>query len=369
MVAWAATTHAAVTEALAHPAVQKDKRHWRAFNAGEVPPDWPLISWIIAENMLTSDGEQHTRLRRLVSKAFTPRRVELLRGGVAGIVEDLLDGMAAEAERAGGVVDLKPFLAQPLPMTVISDLFGVSEADRGELHRLVKVFFDQSITPEAATATFFEMWTLLTGLAAAKRAEPGGDLTSALIAARDEEDRLSEDELIWSLVLIISAGYETTMNLITNAVRALLTHRDQLELLTSGEAEWSTAVEEVLRWDGPGGFVPMRYTTEEVELAGVRIPAGEPLLMGYSSAGRDPERHGDTAHLFDITRQDTSHLGFSHGRHYCLGANLARMEVTEALPRLFGRFPDLDLAVPEEDLPPLPSIIVSGVEGLPVRLG
>lgn len=367
--AWAATTHSAVTEALAHPKVQKDKKHWRAFNAGEIPPDWPLISWIIAENMLTSDGEQHTRLRRLVSKAFTPRRVEHLRAGVVGIVEDLLDGMAAEAERTGGVVDLKPLFAQPLPMTVISDLFGVPGPERDGLHRLVGVFFDQSITPEAAVAAFFEMWTLLTGLVAAKRAEPGDDLTSALIAARDDEDRLSEDELLWSLVLIISAGYETTMNLIANAVRALLTHRDQLELLTSGKVEWSAAVEEVLRWDGPGGFVPMRYTTEEVELAGVRIPAGEALLMGYSSASRDPERHGGTAHLFDVTREDTSHLGFSHGRHYCLGANLARMEVNEALPRLFGRFPGLDLAVPAQDLPPLPSIIVSGVESLPVRLG
>ncbi|WP_306368382.1 cytochrome P450 [Nocardiopsis sp. CC223A] len=367
--AWAATTHAAVTEALAHPGVQKDKRHWRAFNAGEIPPDWPLISWIIAENMLTSDGEQHTRLRKLVSQAFTPRRVEHLRSGVVGIVEGLLDGMAAEAERTGGVVDLKPHFAQPLPTTVISDLFGVSRQDRGELHRLVGVFFDQSITPEAAMATFFELWTLLTALVAAKRAAPGDDLTSALIAARDEQDRLSEDELIWSLVLIISAGYETTVNLITNAVRALLTHRDQLKLLDSGEVEWSTAVEEVMRWDGPGGFVPMRYTTGEVELAGVRIPAGEPLLLGYGSAGRDPERHGDTAHLFDITREDTSHLGFSRGRHYCLGANLARMEVNEALPRLFERFPGLELAVPVEDLPPLPSIIVSGVESLPVRLG
>ncbi|MDE3724990.1 cytochrome P450 [Nocardiopsis sp. N85] len=353
---------------MAHPRVQKDKRHWRAFNAGEIPPDWPLISWIIAENMLTSDGEQHTRLRRLVSKAFTPRRIEHLRSGIVGIVEGLLDGLAAEAERNDGVVDLKPHFAQPLPMTVISDLFGLPTRDRGELHRLVGVFFDQSITPDAAMATFFEMWTLLTTLVAAKRAEPGDDLTSALIAARDDEDRLSEDELIWSLVLIISAGYETTMNLIANAVRALLIHRDQLELLTNGEVAWSTAVEEVLRWDGPGEFVPMRYTTEDIELAGVAIPAGEPLLMGYASAGRDPGRHGDTAHLFDITREDTSHLGFSHGRHYCLGANLARMEVNEALPRLFERFPKLDLAIPVEDLPPLPSIIVSGVESLPVRL-
>ncbi|MFD6953612.1 cytochrome [Nocardiopsis sp. TSRI0078] len=363
------TTHAAVTEALADQRVQKDKKHWRAFNAGEVPPDWPLISWIIAENMLTSDGEEHTRLRRLVSKAFTPRRIERLREGVAAIVEGLLDRMEAEAEAsADGVVELKALLAQPLPMTVISDLFGLDEEARPKLHRLVGVFFDQSVTPEEAMTTFMEMWGVLTELVRAKRAEPGDDLTSALIAARDDDDRLSEDELIWSLVLIISAGYETTMNLIANAVRALVGHRDQLDMVLRGEVDWSRAVEEVLRWDGPGEFVPMRYTTEDIELAGVAVPAGEPLLMGYGSAGRDEERYGPTAHLFDVTREDTSHLTFSHGRHYCLGANLARMEVLEALPRLFGRFPGLHIAVADEELVPLPSIIGSGVEALPVRL-
>jgi cytochrome P450 len=363
------TTHDAVTEALADPRVQKDKKHWEAFNAGEVPPDWPLISWIIAENMLTSDGDEHTRLRKLVSRAFTPRRLERLREGIVVLADDLLDSLEAEAAASpDGVVDFKATVAQPLPMTVISDLFGLDQEIRPKLHRLVGSFFDQTITPDAAMATFMEMWALLTELVAAKRAEPGDDLTSDLIAARDEGDRLSEDELVWSLMLIISAGYETTMNLITNAVRALLGHRDQLALVVSGEVGWDRAVEEVLRWDGATAFVPMRYTTEEIELAGVTVPAGEPLLLGYGSAGRDPERHGGTAHLFDITREDTSHLSFSHGRHYCLGASLARMEVLELLPRLFARFPGLSVAVAEEDLEELPSIIIGGLQGLPVRL-
>lgn len=363
------TTHAAVDEALADPRVQKDKKHWTAFNAGEIPPDWPLISWIIAENMLTSDGAEHTRLRKLVSRAFTPRRLERLREGIVVLVDGLLDSLAAEAAAAeDGVVDLKATVAQPLPMTVISDLFGLDEDIRPKLNRQVNMFFDQSIAPDEAMATFMEMWALLTDLVAAKRAEPGDDLTTDLIAARDEGDRLSEDELVWSLVLIISAGYETTMNLIANAVRALLGHRDQLDLLVSGQVEWARALEEILRWDGSSGFVPMRYTTEEIELAGVTVPAGEPLLLGYGSAGRDPERHGETAHLFDITREDTSHLSFSHGRHYCLGASLARMEVLELLPRLFERFPGIDLAVADQDLEQLPSLIVGGVRALPVRL-
>ncbi|MFI6578433.1 cytochrome P450 [Nocardiopsis sp. NPDC050513] len=363
------TSHAAVSEALASPHVQKDKRHWRAFNAGDVPPDWPLITWIIAENMLTSDGDEHTRLRKLVSKAFTPRRIELLRGNVVAIIDGLLDGLetAAEADE-DGVVDLRALVAQPLPMTVISDLFGLDQPIRPTLDRLVGQFFDQSVTPEGAMAAFGEIVEVLTGLIAAKREAPGDDLTTALIAARDEDDRLSESELMWSLLLIISAGYETTMNLIANAVRALVTHRDQLDLLMDGRAAWSTAVEEVLRWDGPGEYIPMRYTTRELDLAGVRVPAGEPLLLGYGAAGRDEERYGPTAGEFDITREDTSHLAFSHGRHYCLGASLARMEAVEVLPRLFERFPKLDLAVPPERLRPLPSIVVAGVEELPVRL-
>ncbi|GAA1451315.1 cytochrome P450 [Nocardiopsis tropica] len=363
------TTHAGVAEALADPRIRKDKRHWRAFNAGEVPADWPLISWIIAENMLTSDGEQHTRLRKLVSQAFTPRRVDRMRGSVVAVIDSLLDGVEAAAGRSGdGVVDLRALVAQPLPLTVISDLFGLSEETRPKLHRLVGAFFDQSATPEGAMTAFMEMWGVLTGLVAAKRAEPADDLTSALIAARDEDDRLSEDELVWTLVLIISAGYETTMNLAANAVRALADHRDQLGMALSGEVAWARATEEVLRWDGPGGFVPMRYTAEEVELAGVRIPAGEPLLLGYGSAGRDRARYGATADEFDITREDASHLAFARGRHFCLGANLARLEVNELLPRLFGRFPGLEVAEGADGLAPLPSIIVSGVATLPVRL-
>ncbi|MGW9556371.1 cytochrome P450 family protein [Nocardiopsis sp. NPDC055551] len=363
------TTHKAVGEALADPRVQKNKEYWKAFNAGEIPTDWPLISWIINENMLSKDGEDHTRLRRLVSKAFTPRRVERLRPAIVGIVESLLDDLErAAAESEDGTVDLKSLVSRPLPLTVISDLFGVDEETRPKLHRLAGVFFDQSVTPEEAMGVFFEMWGVLTDLVAAKRTEPGDDLTTALIAARDEEDRLTEDELIWNLVLFISAGYETTMNLITNAVRALTTHRGQLELLRRGEVEWPKAIEEVLRWDGPGEFVPMRYTTEDIDLAGVQVPAGEPLLIGYASAGRDEERYGATAGEFDITREDSSHLTFSHGRHYCLGANLARVEVNEVLPRLFERFPELDLAVDEAELTASPSIIGAGVEALPVRL-
>ncbi|WP_026116234.1 cytochrome P450 family protein [Nocardiopsis valliformis] len=360
------TTHAAVSEALTHPGVRKDKRHWRAWREGRIPMEWPLISWVISQNMMSSDGGDHTRLRGLVSKAFTPRRVEDMRGGVVDLVESLLDDLGrAAAESADGTVDIKAGLAEPLSVAVISELFGVDEGVRPELGRLVGITFDQSVSPEETMAAYGAMEGVLTELVAARRARPGDDLTSALIAARDREDRLSEQELLWTLVLLLGAGFETTMNLLTNAVRALATHRDQLDLLTSGKAEWSRAVEEVLRWDGPAGFMPLRYTAEEVELSGARIPAGEALLLAYVAAGRDEARHGPTAAVFDLTREDTAHLGFARGRHFCLGASLARMEVGEALPRLFARYPGLELAGEPQ---PQPSFVAVGVEALPVRL-
>lgn len=169
-------------------------------------------------------------------------------------------------------------------------------------------------------------------------------------------------------MLFISAGYETTMNLIPNVVRTLVQHPVQLQLLLDGEVEWAKATEEVLRWDPPAEYVPMRYTTEYMELAGVPVPKGEALLMGYGSSGHDEERHGPTATVFDIRREDTSHLSFSHGPHYCIGANPARTEVNELVPRVFERFPKIRIAVDHADLEPMPSIIISGVKELPVRV-
>lgn len=365
------TGYSAVMEALAHPQVKKHRNHWRAWREGRVPADWQLISWVVNENMLSRDGEDHTRLRKLVSQAFTPRRIERLRPRVAEVVDRLLEETRAAAERSGsGVVDVKAHLALPLPMIVISDLFGVEEERRAELHRLAGAFFDQEITPEQAAAVHERIQVFLAELVARRRAEPGDDMTSALIAAREEdEDRLSETELVWTLILIISAGYETTMNLITNAVRALLTHPGQLDLVVRGEASWEDVIEETLRWDSAAQNVPIRYTSAEVEIGGVTVPEGEALILSYGSAGRDPRLHGDDAHLFDVTRQDKTHVSFAHGRHYCLGANLARLEVGEALPRLFARFPQLELAVPERELAGLPSIVSNGVQSLPVRLG
>ncbi|MEU3308278.1 cytochrome P450 [Nocardiopsis sp. NPDC006832] len=362
MVVRAVTDHAVLTEALAHPGVRKELRHWRAWNDGEIPMDWPLVSWVAPDNMLTADGDRHRRLRTLVSQAFTPRRVEALRPRVREITSELLEEITAAGTET---VDLKEALALPLPITVISELFGVAPEHRDVLHRMMHTVFDASTTPEEAVRLHGEMQTFLADLAAAKAKNPGDDLTSALLEARAEgEERLSQSELVWTLILMIGAGYETTMNLIGNSVYALLTHPDQLELVRSGRASWSDVVEETLRWDASIQYLPLRYTAEEVTLGGVTVPAGEALLMGFGPAGRDPKHHGADAEGFDLTREQRGHLAFSYGPHFCLGAGLARLEGTTALEMLFERFPGLALsgeAVRE------PSIVASGWSVLPVR--
>jgi cytochrome P450 len=174
--------------------------------------------------------------------------------------------------------------------------------------------------------------------------------------------------LIWTLILMIGAGFETTTNLITNAVRALLTHPNQLDQVLHGRCRWGAVVEETLRWDPPIANLPFRYATDTIDLDGVRIPAGEPVLICYGAAGRDPDQHGPTAHRFDITRTQRGHLAFSHGPHYCLGSPLARLEARIALGALFESFPHLALAVTDDDLHNQPSIIAGGVTERPVIL-
>ncbi|WP_017559047.1 cytochrome P450 family protein [Nocardiopsis baichengensis] len=358
------TRYDAVREVVTHPDVKKNPVHWRAWREGRIRADWQLISWVAAENMLARDDEDHTRLRKLVSKAFTPRRVEGMRTRIEALVAELLDAMAA----GGPVADVKADYAYPLPMTVISDLFGVDGGARDELHRRIGMMFDQTITPEQALENHEGTQRFLADLVARKRAAPGEDMTSALIAARDEDnDRLSESELVWTLILIIGAGFETTMNLLTNAVQALLTHRDQLEALVRGERPWSDAVEETLRWNTSIQNVPLRFAAKDLVIDGTTVPEGDALLVSYGSAGRDPRQHGGTADRFDITREDKSHVSFSHGPHYCLGANLARLELGTALPALFARFPGMELLDTEPEQ--VPSIVSNGVAALRVRLG
>lgn len=362
--------HDALREFLSHPDVAKNAAHFAALQAGEIADGWPLKTFATVQGMTTADGADHRRLRSLMSKAFTPRRVEELRPRITALTASLLDGLEGAAEAGEGVADLRRHFALPLPMGVICELLGVEAAHHDRLHRLSNQIVATDIGPAEAMAANREMVAVLSEVAAARTDDPGDDLTSALIAAREENgDRLGPQELIGTLMLTIIAGHETTLNLITNAVRALCTHRDQLALVLAGGASWEDVVEETLRWDSPVSFFPFRYPTRDLELDGTVIPKGTPVLAGYSAAYRDTKAHGPDAARFDITRDSKArHLSLGHGAHFCMGAPLARMEGTEALRQLFTRFPDLDLAVPEPELPRHASFVGNSVQKLPVRL-
>ncbi|MET7713581.1 cytochrome P450 [Streptomyces sp. NPDC005407] len=361
--------HDALKEFLAHPDVAKGAEHFTALRDGEIPDGWPLKTFATVQGMITADDADHRRLRSLVSKAFTARRVEELRPRIETVTAQLLDGLGEAAVAGNGVADLRTHFALPLPMGVICELLGVDAEHQDRLHHLSNQVVSTSIGPEEAMAANREMVAVLASVAATRMENPGDDLTSALIAAREEDgDRLSEHELIGTLLLMVIAGHETTLNLITNAVRALCAHRDQLELVQSGKASWSDVVEETLRWDSPVSFFPFRYPTRDLTLDGTVIPKGTPVLAGYSAAGRDKAAHGPDADRFDITRSGGArHLSLGHGPHYCLGSPLARMEATIALEQLFGRFPELDLAIPEAELPRHASFVGNSVQKLPVR--
>ncbi|MFE2062657.1 cytochrome P450 [Streptomyces sp. NPDC059467] len=365
--------HEALKEFLQLPEAAKNARHFTALSEGRIPAGWPLLTFATVRGMTTADGDDHRRLRGLVSRAFTPRRVAELRPWIEELTDALLDDLERAAVEGGGVADLRRHFALPLPMEVICELLGVDVEFRHRLHHLSSQVVATDTEPGAAVAANRELVAVLAAVAAARAERPGDDLTSALIAVRDEGgDRLGQEELIGTLVLMIIAGHETTLNLVTNAVRALCGHRDQLALVRKGEADWADVVEETLRWDAPVSFFPFRYPVRELTVDGTVIPAGTPVLAGYSAAGRDPAAHGPDAGRFDVTRparpDAVRHLSLGHGAHYCLGAPLARLEATVALERLFDRFPALDLAVPEDRLAPLAGFVGNSVQALPVRL-
>lgn len=364
--AWAVGGFDAVRRLLADPRVSKDpRRHWAAWGRGEITEDWPLHIWVSVRNMFTAYGEDHRRLRSLVSAGFTARRTAALRPGIEEISRHLLDVIDQVPD--GEPVDLRACYAYPLPIEVICRLFGVSDDKRAGIRTAVDTVFDTTVTPQQAQANAVAMYELFARLVAEKRETPGDDLTSALISARDVDDSvLDEAELVDTLILMLSAGHETTVNLLDQAITALLTHPGQLDMVRSGQRSWSDVVEETLRWQAPVPYLPLRYAVEDVEVDATVIPKGDAILLAYAAAGRDPARYGETADEFDITRAVKQHHAFGHGVHRCLGAPLARLEAEVALPALFERFPELALAVPATGLTPLHSFLSNGHVGVPV---
>ena len=315
-------------------------------------------------SMLGLDPPDHTRQRGLVSRAFTPRRMEDLRPRIAALVDERLDDLAQ-----AGTADAMEVLANPLPVSVISEMLGVPQTDWPEIRSLVSDLV-LSLEPGAtidelklAEAASDELWTYFTELVAIRRAEPCDDLLSALIEARDDHDMLSEGEILAVANLLFAAGAETTTNLIGNGLNALFGNPDQLERLWADPDLVPTAVEEILRYDSPVQL-DGRVALVDAEACGVRFAAGDRLLTLLGAANRDPA-HFDDPERFDVGRQGEPVMSFASGIHYCLGANLARAEGQEVFAGLIRRFRRIE---PAGDRPYRKSLVLRGLSTCPVTV-
>ncbi|MFD7314787.1 cytochrome P450 [Streptomyces sp. NPDC059883] len=375
--AWIVTRYEDVRTSLADPRLSLDKSRalpggYRGFG---LPP-------ALDANLLNMDPPDHTRIRRFVARAFTTRRIEELRGPVRRTADELLDAL-----EPGGRADLIASYAAPLPIVVICELLGVPARDRRDFREWTDALIaPDPARPERMREAIAAMLAFFTGLLAHKRAEPGEDLLSALIAVRDEGeeagdgtppgagasrgdggDRLSEDELMSLAFLILFAGYENTVQLIGNSVLALLQHPEQLAALRAEPGRTAAAVGEFARYEGPALLAIRRFAVEDLTIGGVAVPAGETVMLSLAAANRDPRRFTDPDRL-DLDRDTAGQVALGHGIHYCLGAPLARLETEIALNALLERFPRPALDVPYEDLRWRPSTRARGLIELPVRL-
>ena len=315
-------------------------------------------------NMLLKDPPDHSRLRRLVAKAFTAGAVQQLRPRIERIADELLD--AIEVAAATGAVDLMELFAAPLPMRVIGELLGVPVADADNFRAGVEPVLTTT-DPDELRSAMAALTALLAQLIASKRDRPGDDLLSALVEVSDDGDQLSEDELLATAYLLILAGYETTVNLVGNGILALLQNPTQLEVLRANPSRLPDAVEEFLRFESPLNIATTRFTTEAIRVGEVEIPSDEFVMIALLAANHDPDKFDEPDRL-DVNRNPNAHLAFGHGIHYCLGAPLARLEAQIALGRLLERFDRITLDN-TATLHYRPSTLMRGLTALPVRLG
>jgi cytochrome P450 len=362
--AWVITGHAEARAALADPRLVKGGPR----NAPFVDQLEPETAAGLNQHMLSADPPTHTRLRKLVTTAFTRRQVERLTPDIEALCARLLDDVASRLA-ATGEADLVATFAYPLPMTVICDLLGIPAEARTDVREWIGPLLAGGVgTFDAYATAARRMLEFLRDLIATKRREPADDLLTALIEARDGQDHLTEDELTSMVQLLFIAGNDTTVSLIANGTLALLTHPSQLASVRADPARWPAAIEELLRFDSPAQ-VPLPVTTAEpVEIAGQTIPAGQPVIVSLLAANRDPDRFPSPDRL-DLDRDTRAHLAFGHGIHHCVGAPLARLEGRIALRALFDRFPNLELAAPPESLRREPALLFNKLAALPVRLG
>ena len=365
--AWLVTRYEDVARVLKDDAFAKDKLNAMDLEQQAKAPWVPGFLKPLERNMLDLDDPDHARLRSLVSKAFTPRLIERLRGRIESLCEGLLDAM--ERKRAGkGGAELVADYALPLPATVIAELLGVPAEDHAKFHRwsnrLVSVSSKRDMLRAVPAALAFVRY--LRRLIERRRADPRDDLITALIRAEEAGDKLSEDELLAMAFLLLVAGHETTVNLIASGALALLEHPEQTDALKGDPSLAKPAVEELLRYTSPVEMATERYPRGDAEIGGVTIPRGELVLAVLGSANRD-ERHFEDPDVLDLTRDPNRHLAFGRGGvHHCLGAPLARMEGQIAIGAFLERFPEACLAVAPGSLRWRRGVFLRGLERLPL---
>ncbi len=368
--AWATTHHAAAKATLNDPRFVKDPEQWADHKNGKVSKDWPYMGVLTWDgiNMLGLDGAPHRRMRRLTAHPFSARRVERLRPHIERITDEYLDALE---DRAHEPLDLKREFTFRVPITVIGELYGVAESDYDMLGELYAPLFFVDTDEGEHLKIYARIHQFFTELVARKRADPDADddFTTDLIKSSEEgEEPLTEAEIIVTLLMVMAAGFETTVNLLNNVIRALLNHPRWYARLRRGEITWEQVIEETLRHNPPNNAILFRFATEDVTMGEVTIKKGDALVTHYGAITRDREEYGDDPHVFDPTRTRGRHLTFGYGPHMCPGAPLARLEANIVLPKLFERFPDLRLAVPDEELETEAALIVNSLKEFPILL-
>ncbi|GAA3567650.1 MULTISPECIES: cytochrome P450 [Streptomyces] len=364
---WLVPHHADVSALLRERRLGRTYQHrftHEDFGRTAPPPEHEPFHVLNDHGMLDLEPPDHTRIRRLVSKAFTPRTVEQLKPYVRQLAGELVAGLV---EAGGG--DLLTDVAEPLPVAVIAEMLGIPESDRGQLRPWsadICGMYELNPSPETAEKAVrasVEFSDYLLELIAARRKEPGEDLISGLIAAHDEGDRLTEQEMISTAVLLLNAGHEATVNATVNGWWALFRNPGQLSALRADHSLIPSAIEELMRYDTPLQLFE-RWVLDEIEIDGTTIPRGAEIAMLFGSANHDPEVFEAPAAL-DLTREDNPHISFSAGIHYCIGAPLARIELAASMSALLEQAPTLRAA---EDPERKPNFVIRGLEGLRVEV-
>ncbi|MEU3984625.1 cytochrome P450 [Streptomyces sp. NPDC026672] len=340
---WATGDHEVAMAVLKGDTFKKHPRHWADLRNGLVPDTVPILEFVTMPGMLNEDDHRHRELRGLVSSAFTPRRVEELRPRIEAIVDELIAELSqASPASPDSFIDLRHRFAFPLPMQVICHLFGLDLVSSETLAWDYATLHDSRSSPEQAAEAKAAVLAVIAGLIADKRQNPGDDLASALIGATNGEGATLDDELLlYTLMLFLFAGHETTTNLISNALKALSQHPDQLARVRAGEVPVKDVVEEVLRYNSPIHSIMFRYATEDTEVPGtdVTVKKGDAVAVFVAATGRDTAVFGPQSDVFDPSRRPAaSHLSFGQGAHFCIGAPLARMMATTALTKFLRHF-------------------------------